>query len=67
MPLYRFPLFREMGCGTAHCPVTDEYFDNMYGYPWWSYMGDELLDRYIQSTKAVCRQLRGASAVSVRK
>jgi len=65
MPLYRFGLFQEMGCGQADCPVTDAYFDSMYGYPWWSDMPDELLDRYIESTKEVCKQLRGERLVSV--
>jgi dTDP-4-amino-4,6-dideoxygalactose transaminase len=59
MPLYRFPLFQEMGCGQSNCPVTDNYFDNMYGYPWWSDMTDDLLDRYIKSTREVCQKLRG--------
>jgi len=58
-PLYRFALFREMGCGDANCPVTDEYFDSMYGYPWWTEMPEEILDRYIESTREACKRLRG--------
>jgi dTDP-4-amino-4,6-dideoxygalactose transaminase len=58
MPLYRFDLFRDMGCGDANCPVTDEYYDSMYGYPWWTDMPDEVLDRYIETTRKVCATLR---------
>ena len=58
MPLYRFDLFKDMGCAEANCPVSDTHYDNMYGYPWWSYMEDSLLERYIASTRAVCERLR---------
>ncbi len=59
MPLYRFDLFRAMGCDGGDCPVTDAYCDSMYGYPWWSDMPDELLDRFIESTREACSRLRG--------
>ena len=59
MPLYRFDLFRAMGCDGADCPVTDEYYDSMYGYPWWSNMSDALLERFIASTREACIRLRG--------
>ena len=59
MPLYRFDLFKDMGCGEANCPVADAYYDSLYGYPWWSYMADGIIDRLAESTRAVCRRLRG--------
>ena len=58
MPLYRFPLFQDMGCGEANCPVTDEYYDSMYGYPWWTEMDDALLDKYIDCTGKAVMKLR---------
>ena len=58
MPLYRFDLFKDMGCAEANCPVSDAYCDSLYGYPWWSYMDDEILDRHIESTRGVCERLR---------
>jgi perosamine synthetase len=59
MPLYRFDLFKEMGCSQANCPVSDAYYDSLYGYPWWTDMEDGLIDRYIDSTRKVCQRLRG--------
>ena len=59
MPLYRFPLFQEMGCGEANCPVSDAYYDSAYGYPWWSDMEESLLDRYIDCTRKAVMKLRG--------
>ncbi|MFH0963718.1 MAG: DegT/DnrJ/EryC1/StrS family aminotransferase [Planctomycetota bacterium] len=59
MPLYRFDLFKKMGCGEANCPASDAYYDSMYGYPWWTEMPAELIDRYIRATREVCAKLRG--------
>lgn len=59
MPLYRFPLFQDMGCGDANCPVSDAYYDSAYGYPWWTEMEDALLDKYIDCTRKACEKLRG--------
>ena len=58
MPLYRFDMFKDMDCADAKCPVSDAYYDSLYGYPWWSYMDEEILDRFIESTRAVCERLR---------
>ena len=59
MPLYRFDLFRKMGCGEADCPVSDRYYESMYGYPWWTGMDDALLDRFVESTRKTVMKLRG--------
>jgi len=58
MPLYRFPLFQDMGCGEANCPVSDAYYDSAYGYPWWTEMEDALLDTYIDCTRKAVMKLR---------
>ena len=58
MPLYRFELFQKMGCAEHDCPVSDEYYDSMLGYPWWSDMPDEVLDKFITSTREACERLR---------
>jgi dTDP-4-amino-4,6-dideoxygalactose transaminase len=59
MPLYRYSLFQEMGCGEADCPVSDEYYDSMYGYPWWTNMEEALLDKFIECTHKTVMKLRG--------
>ena len=51
-PLYRSELFRKFGFETANVPETDRYFDNMISFPWWSDMGDALVDEMAQR---VCR------------
>jgi dTDP-4-amino-4,6-dideoxygalactose transaminase len=51
-PLYRSELFQKQGLGVANVPETDCYFDNMISFPWWSDMGDDLIDDMAQR---VCR------------
>ncbi len=49
-PLNRSDLFRSFGFDEAHVPETDRFFDNMISFPWWSEMGDALVDDMAQRT-----------------
>lgn len=40
-PLYRYPLFAKAGFGTAKCPETDRFFDNMVSFPFQQWMPEE--------------------------
>lgn len=60
IPLYRAPLFKEFGFGSADCPNTDAFFDNMISFPWWTEMPDDVLDYMIQSVRAAILELRQA-------
>jgi perosamine synthetase len=57
-PLYRSPLFRSFGFGEANVPETDRYFDNMISFPWWSGMGDHLLDDMAERTRGALDEMR---------
>ena len=51
-PLYRSELFRKFGFGEADVPETDRFFDNMISFPWWSDMGDDVLDDMAARTRS---------------
>ena len=53
-PLYRAELFRSRGLGEAHVPLTDRFFDSSFGFPWFSAMGNDLIDDMADRT---CRAL----------
>jgi len=58
-PLYRYPLFQKMGFGTANCPNTDKYYDNMISFPFHLWMSDEEFNYMINCTKKALLKLRG--------
>ena len=58
-PLYRSELFRQFGFGQANVPETDRFFDNMISFPWWSDMGDDLIDDMAQRTRWALDDMRG--------
>ena len=57
-PLYRYPLFQKTGFGTADCPNTDEFFDNMISFPFHIWMPDADFEYLIDSTKKSLEELR---------
>jgi dTDP-4-amino-4,6-dideoxygalactose transaminase len=57
-PLNRSSLFKTFGWGQADVPVTDHYFNNMIGFPWWSDMPDELIDDMAERTRLSLEELR---------
>ncbi|MCP4639664.1 MAG: aminotransferase, partial [bacterium] len=59
-PLYRSELFRNHGFGEADVPETDRYYDNMISFPWWSEMGDEIIDDMAGRVRKALKTLRGA-------
>lgn len=40
-PLYRYPFFKDLGLGSADCPNTDRFFDNMVSFPFQVWMSEE--------------------------
>ena len=58
-PLYRSELFRKFGFDEANVPETDRFFDSMVSFPWWSDMGDDLLDEMAARTRKAVDELRG--------
>ena len=57
-PLYRYPLFKKMGFGSADCPNLEFHWDNSFSYPWWHGIDKEILDYYIDSTKKTIQKLK---------
>ncbi len=57
-PLNRSDLFKKFGWGEADVPVTDHYFNNMIGFPWWSDMPDDLIDDMAERTRSALDDLR---------
>lgn len=57
-PLYRYPLFKKMGFGSANCPNTDKFFDNMISFPFHLWMSERDYDYVIESTIKTLKSLR---------
>ena len=57
-PLNRTELFQRFGFGDAKVPETDRFFGNMLGFPWWSDMGDELIEDMADRTRRTLTELR---------
>lgn len=58
-PLYRYPLFKKMGFGSADCPKTDDFFNNMVSFPFHLWMNDKDFDYMIECTLKTLKRLRG--------
>ena len=56
-PLNRYPLYQKLGFGSAECPNTDEFFNNMISFPFQHWMNYEDFKYMLQSTKDVMREL----------
>ncbi len=50
-PLYHSELFRSHGFGEADVPETDRFYAGMVSFPWWSDMGDDVLDDMADRTR----------------
>ena len=50
-PLYHSELFASHGFGEANVPETDRFYASMVSFPWWSDMGDDLLDDMADRTR----------------
>lgn len=57
-PLYRYPLFKKMGFGSANCPNTDKFFDNMVSFPFHLWMKEQDFEYMIESTIKTLKSLR---------
>lgn len=57
-PLYRYDLYKKWGCARAHCPHTDDFFDNMISFPFHVWMSGSDFKYMIDSTKKVLKVLR---------
>jgi perosamine synthetase len=57
-PLNRYPLFVKMGFGSANCPNTDSFFDNMLSFPFHHWLSSSDFDYLIESTKLTLNELR---------
>ena len=57
-PLNRTELFAQRGFGAAQIPQTDQFFDNMISFPWWSDMDDTLIDDMAGRTREALTLLR---------
>ena len=57
-PLNRYPLFRDRGFGTANCPNTDYFFDNMISFPFHHGLSEEDFNYLIESVISACKKLR---------
>jgi len=51
-PLYRYPLFRDLGAAEHDCPYLEGWWDNSFSFPWWAGMPEETLDYLVSSVKA---------------
>ena len=58
-PLNRSDLFQKFGFSDAVVPETDRFFDNMISFPWWSSMGDDLVDEMARRAISALEELRG--------
>lgn len=57
-PLYRYELFQKNGCSKRICPRSDDFFDNMVSFPFWSDMSEDDLAYLIASIKEALSFLR---------
>lgn len=58
-PLYHSELFRQFGFGEADVPETDRFYASMVSFPWWSDMGNDLLDDMADRTRCALDEFRG--------
>jgi dTDP-4-amino-4,6-dideoxygalactose transaminase len=57
-PLYRYELFQNNGYYERTCPKSDEFFDNMISFPFWSDMTETDIDYLVNSVKQALDKLR---------
>lgn len=57
-PLYRSELFQSFGYEDVRLPNTDDFFDNMISFPFWSDMPEETLGYMADSIRSAVERLR---------
>ena len=57
-PLYRYPFFKDLGFGSANCPDTDYFFDNMVSFPFQVWMSEDDFAYLINAVKKSLLTLR---------
>ncbi len=60
-PLYRYPMFRKAGFGTADCPQTDRFYDNMVSFPFQQWMSEDQFELMLSLVNGTLRQMRQRS------
>ena len=50
-PLYKYPLFKKMGFGSANCKNTDAFFNNMISFPFHVWMTNHEVAYMLKSLK----------------
>ena len=61
-PLYRYDFYQQWECGEAHCPNTDDFFDNMISFPFHVWMSDDDFQYMMESTISALKNLREVGA-----
>jgi perosamine synthetase len=51
-------MFIKAGYGSANCPNTDRFFDNMVSFPFHHWLPDDEFYYMLESTKKTLNQLR---------
>ena len=59
-PLYRTELFKKFGFGEAQVPNSDHFFNNMISFPWWSDMGNAVVEDIAERVRDAVMELREA-------
>ncbi len=57
-PLYRYEMYKKLGYGTANCPATDRFWDNMVSFPFHHWLSDSDFEYMLESTKKSLETLR---------
>lgn len=57
-PLYNYDLFQKNGYGQKVCPDSDDFFENMISFPFWSSMPARDIDYMIESIRSAIMKLR---------
>ena len=57
-PLYRYPMFIKAGFAKAHCPETDNFFDNMVSFPFHQWLSESQVNYMLKATIKTLNELR---------
>lgn len=58
IPLDRYDFYKRLGCGTAHCPNADAFFDSMVSFPFQHWLSEEDFQYMLAATREVVQSLR---------
>jgi perosamine synthetase len=54
-PLHRYPLYKDLGFGTAECPNADSFFDRMISFPFQHTLTNEEVTYTIESVQKIVK------------